>query len=409
MAPAILLEEFPIITNGKVQTRYGTVSGYGYGDSMGVEMDYTYTGLSSWTHNGLIVSTVNLEELKNEIETFLISGAEMPGGFPVYLECIHMSAFRMEGLFVFDRIVDVEYARRVMSNLARFLNTYWKYRQYGFRCQYTCRFAGTDGYIPFGSGTIITGGGSNSSGTSSPPFYPLVEKIIYDEGNLTSKQLEQLNEAIQEAINHNCYIEAAFNYLTKKECQFSSVKIDPSLQGSGGNSVLLDGEGNPVRVILKFGDGEYICARTFSHELIHLLQIEQGMYEGLDSRGMMEYERVLIDDIVFYSKFKGKIERATYEDWQSKLYPLVCGEFYKNELENHEEWDKQQTIYKDWLSRLTKKGNPESITDSDFREWSSLFYVYDRSYSITNGYKYNESYGPIVLNKILGLIKENCK
>ena len=41
MAPAILLEEFPIITNGKVQTRYGTVSGYGYGDSMGVEMDYT--------------------------------------------------------------------------------------------------------------------------------------------------------------------------------------------------------------------------------------------------------------------------------------------------------------------------------------------------------------------------------
>ena len=181
------------------------------------------------------------------------------------------------------------------------------------------------------------------------------------------------------------------------------------MQGSGGNSVLLDGEGNPVRVILKFGDEEYICARTFSHELIHLLQIEQGMYEGLDSRGMMEYERVLIDDIVFYSKFKGKIERATYEDWQSKLYPLVCGEFYKNELENHEEWDKQQTIYKDWLSRLTKKGIPESITDSDFREWSSLFYVYDRSYSITNGYKYDESYGPIVLNKILGLIKENCK
>ncbi len=173
--------------------------------------------------------------------------------------------------------------------------------------------------------------------------------------------------------------------------------------------MFLDGEGNPVRVILKFGDEEYICARTFSHELIHLLQIEQGMYEGLDSRGMMEYERVLIDDIVFYSKFKGKIERATYEDWDGKLYFMVYGQFSGKKDERYKEWNKQQEEYKIWLENVTKKGLPESIVDSDFQRWASLFFSYDRVYSIANGYNHNESYTPIALNKILGLMKENCK
>ncbi len=46
---------------------------------------------------------------------------------------------------------------------------------------------------------------------------------------------------------------------------------------------------------------------------------------------MMEYERVLIDDIVFYSKFKGKIERATYEDW-SDYYRITVGEVDPRDL-----------------------------------------------------------------------------
>ncbi len=45
----------------------------------------------------------------------------------------------------------------------------------------------------------------------------------------------------------------------------------------------------------------------------------------------MEYERVLIDDIVFYSKFKGKIERATYEDW-SDYYRITVGEVDPRDL-----------------------------------------------------------------------------
>ena len=121
------------------------------------------------------------------------------------------------------------------------------------------------------------------------------------------------------------------------------------------------------------------------------------------ARGMMEYERALIDDIMYYSKIKGskKFSDAWYEKVERSSF--VYGNRPGEDKIKAVEWDKKQAKYLNWLSKLTKKGTPISIPNDDFKEWISLFSENSRTYSPDNGYNYNIDYTPKPLAKVLEL------
>lgn len=254
------------------------------------------------------------------------------------------------------------------------------------------------------------GGGGGYIGNPTDPSAPTkshVEKIIKNADRLNSQQLEKLEKAIEEMEKKICYAKQIINYLESEGFTFNSVYMNPNLGGGmagAGNSVSSNGT-----VDLVFRGEDDITYGTFAHELVHLFQIHLGVYSGTISRGMMEYERALIDDIMYYSKIKGnkKLSDAWYE--KALRSPFVYGEqpWDKADLEewdkSKEIWKKKQAKYLKWLRGLTKKGTPSSISSDDFKEWISLFSNQNRPYIPDRGYDYTIDYAPKALKKVLEL------
>ena len=206
---------------------------------------------------------------------------------------------------------------------------------------------------------------------------------------------------IKEMEEKICYAKQIINYLESEGFAFNYVYMDPNLGGgraNAGNSILSNGT-----VDLVFRGEDDITYGSFAHELVHLFQIHLGVYSGTISRGMMEYERALIDDIMYYSKIKGskKFSDAWYEKVERSSF--VYGNRPGEDKIKAVEWDKKQAKYLNWLSKLTKKGTPISIPNDDFKEWISLFSENSRTYSPDNGYNYNIDYTPKPLAKVLEL------
>lgn len=116
--------------------------------------------------------------------------------------------------------------------------------------------------------------------------------------------------------------------------------MDPNLGGgraNAGNSILSNGT-----VDLVFRGEDDITYGSFAHELVHLFQIHLGVYSGTISRGMMEYERALIDDIMYYSKIKGskKFSDAWYEKVERSSF--VYGNRPGEDKIKAVEWDKNK-------------------------------------------------------------------
>lgn len=248
------------------------------------------------------------------------------------------------------------------------------------------------------------GGGGGYIGTPTDPSVPVkshVKKIIKNTDKLTPQQLEKLERVIKEMEEKICYAKQIINYLESEGFAFNYVYMDPNLGGgraNAGNSILSNGT-----VDLVFRGEDDITYGSFAHELVHLFQIHLGVYSGTISRGMMEYERALIDDIMYYSKIKGskKFSDAWYEKVERSSF--VYGNRPGEDKIKAVEWDKKQAKYLNWLSKLTKKGTPTSIPNDDFKEWISLFSENSRTYSPDNGYNYNIDYTPKPLAKVLEL------
>lgn len=49
------------------------------------------------------------------------------------------------------------------------------------------------------------------------------------------------------------------------------------------------------------------------------------MHKYYLNSGMMQYERALIDDIMFFSKYKGKKKNISNEEWNDKESPFIYG------------------------------------------------------------------------------------
>lgn len=259
----------------------------------------------------------------------------------------------------------------------------------------------------YDDGSSGGGGYIGAPTTPSGPAKSPIEKIIKNTDKLNSQQLEKLEKAIKEMEEKICYAKQIINYLESEGVAFTSVSLNPNLGGGtadAGNHVSSDGT-----VHLEFREEYNITYGSFAHELVHLFQIHLGVYNGTISRGMMEYERALIDDIMYYSKIKGN---EVYGDpWYEKTArsKFAYGE-EPWDTANSEEWDKNKKIwdtervkYLDWLSGLTKKGTPNSIPNEEFKKWISLFSNHSRPYISDRGYNYTIDYTPKALAKVLEL------
>lgn len=245
-------------------------------------------------------------------------------------------------------------------------------------------------------------GGNNTPITPSKPKYPNIIRIIQDTTKLSA---EQLDKAISQMEKKMCYAKKILDYLNSQSFMFNSVYIDPNLAMGGANAA------NSIKgeiINLVFGENDNITYGTFAHELTHLFQEYLGETPKTE-KGLMEYERALIDDIMYYAQAHGK--ETLGDRWIEKgvRSPFVYGErpWDKSNLEqwkkDNEEWEKKQAKYLKWLSELTKSGVPSSISNNDFKEWISLFSNHNRPYRPERGYNYDVDYTPKALAKVLEL------
>ena len=259
-------------------------------------------------------------------------------------------------------------------------------------------------YYPGGGVIIDPGDGS----TDETPSFPNSDGIINNTSQLTEEQKELLEEAIKTARAQNCYIDAIYNYLSGENYNFDFVSVGSEAGGAAATATYRDANNNITRKDLLFYNEECIGWQSFGHELTHLFQYQQGENTNTDMRGMMEYERALVDDILFMAQFKGDMGAVPPEEWYRKPYLLLYDD--KSNIQDKKVWEQVKKEYRAWHNKITKDGIPSSISYTDFMKWVSLFAEGDRRYGEDKGYQYeNIEYQPVSLNKILEIAKENCE
>ena len=218
-----------------------------------------------------------------------------------------------------------------------------------------------------------------------------------------------LEEAIKTARAQNCYIDAIYNYLSGENYNFDYVSVGSEAGSAAATATYRDANNNITRKDLLFYNDECIGWQSFGHELTHLFQYQQGENTNTDMRGMMEYERALMDDILFMAQFKGDWDAVPSDEWYRKPYQLLYEDVIAENSQAKDEINIKNKEYKKWLSDITRKGIPSSISYDDFMKWVSTFSKYDRRYNENKGYLYDGiEYQPTSLNKILKLANENC-
>ena len=184
--------------------------------------------------------------------------------------------------------------------------------------------------------------------------------------------------------------------------KFKSVKISNSLAYYGANAGY-----QPESGTLVFASEENITYSTFVHETFHLFQHKvNGEYKN-EYRGLMEYERNLYMDIVFFvNDMKGDWKR--YDQITKRVENWIFSGSDTNTI-------KEEESYKKWLKRATKKGNkyPLSIDLNIFFDYAKFYGKVNMSYNVRNteGYKYDKDvgYNPTALLKALDLLNNNLK
>ena len=254
---------------------------------------------------------------------------------------------------------------------------------------------------------------SEFDSSSSKEYKELLHLISYNGEKLlatmTEEQKELLEEAIKTARAQNCYIDAIYNYLSGENYNFDYVSVGSEAGGAASTATYRDANNNITRKDLLFYNDVCIDWQSFGHELTHLFQYQQGKNTDKDIRGMMEYERALMDDILFLAQYNGNWDAIPSEEWYRKPYLLLYEDMVTKSAQEEKEVNRKNEEYKKWLSDITKKGIPSSVSYDDFMKWLPVYSKFDRRYNENKGYLYDEiEYQPTSLNKILELAKENC-
>lgn len=146
------------------------------------------------------------------------------------------------------------------------------------------------------SGGGFDGGAGGTGGAGSGGITPTLKSIIGSNSNLNESQISKL-DAIVQAIDLDCGngFRAIYNKLREDNVTFDNVEMRKP--GSEGESAGYD----PKTGTLYFTSDEAILYVGFTHELFHLFQRNNGVQTITDqNRGLLEFERVLFNDIVYY-------------------------------------------------------------------------------------------------------------
>lgn len=222
---------------------------------------------------------------------------------------------------------------------------------------------------------IYNGGGKWGDIPALPAKF---NKLIFKNKNLNGAALQSLDRAFDEMLEV-CSSSAIYNYLINNGYRFTSVSIDPSLLGNAGY--------NFSNASLTFRNASTIDGESLFHEMFHLFQQKHSNW-GIESDGMMEYERTLFTDIMYYIQYgdNGDYRRSPWIDNGAN------GAVSK---EN-----------RDWLKYITKnrKKVPTSIPNEDFSKWAEVFKTCSRAYMHKN---FPSHYNSNAIIKALSL-SQNC-
>jgi hypothetical protein len=257
------------------------------------------------------------------------------------------------------------------------------------------------------------GGYAGGDMTPTPPSatttsHPQVDKIIKslsktptkDRKNLNADEIEKLENAITELVKKYCYGKALVNYLNDNGIMYDAVFMNPAVP-QASSTVVGD------QVYLDINEDYYIQPSTLLHEFIHLYQLSSKQITASNVRnvkGMLEYERALIDDIMYYAKHHGDTE-SDDEDRYGRDFLYGSPPTYNTSLPEYKEYDKIRSDYLSWIRKLTEHGVPSELSTDDFKKWIEMFSTYDLGYG-AKGYDYTVDYAPTALNAILRLAQD---
>lgn len=146
---------------------------------------------------------------------------------------------------------------------------------------------------------------------------------------------------------------------------------------------------------LKFTDSDEITPGALKHEWFHLFQMEYHGMSSFEERGMMEWERALLANILVYIDLRGDLSTSTHS-W-------ACFEMGNNSYE---------IDYKEWLADITDDSAsfPNAIDQSNFEHFADVFGDVSRSYNVNQGYNYSSSnYKPTAIQSLFLAAQNFCK
>jgi len=237
------------------------------------------------------------------------------------------------------------------------------------------------------SGEYNGGGGSYNPPAPITPLHPTLKALFKGVNSLTDEDTEKLNRAFEE-MRQKCFYETINKYVIRKGVQLGNIKMDPNY-GGGKGLAGLSSAGN-----LTFKESSHINTDNLCHEWIHLYQkTYNNMTLYGDKKGMMEYEKDLIQDILNFVQFG---DFSKFHTWSNQMSVKL----------------QDQLTYQNWIIDITKNGTslPTIIDNKKYQELSILFGKYNSGYSPENGYVYGTNiYDSSTIQSLFIESINNCK
>ena len=215
-----------------------------------------------------------------------------------------------------------------------------------------------------------------------------LKDIIKNNKNLSEGQIVKLDEIVDDldddCLNGN---RAIYNDLLSSGTFFENVEMRPS--GPEYETACYD----PNDRTLFFTDTDNITYHGFTHELFHLFQRKYGATFTNEWLGLLEFERTLYSDIIYFvNVLKG--------DWSDdyKIGAKVGDWVWRGLDKMGVDGFTTMVEYKKWLSNITYNGTqiPTNIDAAGFKKFAEFFgnvssypkgdkYKYDMPYEGYNG------------------------
>lgn len=213
--------------------------------------------------------------------------------------------------------------------------------------------------------------------------------LIKENGNLNREQMDRLVKEFDKMLE-DCGYAAIQEYLTSENYRFPKVMMDKDLGGPIGTG--------PKSNNLFIKDIKAISSESLSHEMIHLFQNHLGLYDA-EKRLVLEFERALVMDILYYARYAVNKEIPTGISDNTSHYLISNGTSS----------GKIDTKYREKLGEITKDGVPDSVSSSDLEWIFDIFKTYGPYSDEEKDNNNNKTYSYAALKKSLEIVGAKCK